>query len=80
MTQTLSLVRTIVETGVEALAVHGRTKDERPNHDVHVDAIQVFSFLFTKNADFISKSITLHYRIRDTCLLFINSRSLFSVM
>ena len=45
MTQTLSLVRTIVGTGVEALAVHGRTKDERPNHDVHVDAIQVVSLL-----------------------------------
>ena len=38
--QTLSVVRTIVATGVEALAVHGRTKDERPNNDVHVDAIQ----------------------------------------
>ena len=34
------MVRTIVATGVEALAVHGRTKDERPNNDVHVDAIQ----------------------------------------
>ena len=56
MTQTLSLVRTIVETGVEALAVHGRTKDERPNHDVHVDAIQVFSFY--SSAGSISKSVT----------------------
>ena len=39
--KTLSLVETIVATGVEAMAVHGRTKDERPNNDVHVDAIQV---------------------------------------
>ena len=30
----------IQETGVSALAVHGRTKDERPNNDVHLDYIQ----------------------------------------
>lgn len=38
--KTLSLVRVIEKTGVSALAVHGRTKDERPNHDVHMDVIQ----------------------------------------
>ena len=58
MTQTLSLVRTIVGTGVEALAVHGRTKDERPNHDVHIDAIQVVPISSAGFTYFISKSMS----------------------
>ncbi len=37
---TLALVRVIESTGVAAFAVHGRTKDERPNHEVHLDAIR----------------------------------------
>lgn len=30
----------ICTTGVSALAVHGRTKDERPNDENHLDVIQ----------------------------------------
>ena len=30
----------IETTGVAAIAVHGRTKDERPNNDNHIDFIQ----------------------------------------
>ena len=37
---TLALVKVIEATGVAAFAVHGRTKDERPNNDVHMDSIQ----------------------------------------
>ncbi|KAM9854007.1 tRNA-dihydrouridine(20) synthase [NAD(P)+]-like [Aulostomus maculatus] len=37
---TLSLVRRIEKTGVAAVAVHGRFKDERPRHPVHCDYIQ----------------------------------------
>ena len=37
---TLKLVDVIQSTGVAAFAVHGRTKDERPNHENHVDFIQ----------------------------------------
>ena len=37
---TLALVRMIETTGVAALAVHGRTKEERPNHENHVDVIK----------------------------------------
>uniref|UniRef100_A0A0K2VDE6 DUS-like FMN-binding domain-containing protein n=1 Tax=Lepeophtheirus salmonis TaxID=72036 RepID=A0A0K2VDE6_LEPSM len=37
---TLNIVRLIQSTGVDALAVHGRTKDERPNHSVHTNIIQ----------------------------------------
>ncbi len=37
---TLSLVRVIASTGVAALAVHGRTKEERPNHENHPDVIR----------------------------------------
>ena len=40
LSRTLELVKVIEKTGVAALAVHGRTKDERPNHEVHIDAIQ----------------------------------------
>ena len=36
-------MQVIQETGVSALAVHGRTKDERPNNDVHIDYIQEVS-------------------------------------
>ena len=32
MEKTLELVRVIESTGVVALAVHGRTRDERPQH------------------------------------------------
>ncbi len=38
--KTLELVKVIESTGVTAFAVHGRTKDERPNHANHVDVIQ----------------------------------------
>lgn len=37
---TLSLVRLIEGTGVAALAVHGRMKEERPQHPVHSDVIK----------------------------------------
>lgn len=37
---TLNLVDVIQQTGVAALAVHGRTKEERPNNKNHVDVIQ----------------------------------------
>lgn len=38
--ETLSLVRRIEKTGVAAVAVHGRFKEERPRHPVHCDYIQ----------------------------------------
>ena len=40
MEDTLALARTIESTGVAALAVHGRTKMERPHHAVNCDAIK----------------------------------------
>ncbi|KAJ8041328.1 tRNA-dihydrouridine(20) synthase [NAD(P)+]-like [Holothuria leucospilota] len=40
---TLSLVHVIESTGVAALAVHGRRKEERPNDPVHCDVIKVIS-------------------------------------
>uniref|UniRef100_A0A8D0CX86 Dihydrouridine synthase 2 n=1 Tax=Sander lucioperca TaxID=283035 RepID=A0A8D0CX86_SANLU len=38
--ETLALVRRIEKTGVAAVAVHGRLKDERPRHPLHCDYIQ----------------------------------------
>ncbi|XP_063333615.1 tRNA-dihydrouridine(20) synthase [NAD(P)+]-like isoform X2 [Pelmatolapia mariae] len=38
--ETVSLVRRIERTGVAAVAVHGRFKEERPRHPVHCDYIQ----------------------------------------
>ncbi|KAM6973735.1 tRNA-dihydrouridine(20) synthase [NAD(P)+]-like isoform 2-T2 [Aplochiton taeniatus] len=38
--ETVSLVKRIESTGVAAIAVHGRLKDERPRHPVHCDYIQ----------------------------------------
>ncbi|CAJ1055866.1 tRNA-dihydrouridine(20) synthase -like [Xiphias gladius] [Xyrichtys novacula] len=38
--ETISLVQRIERTGVSAIAVHGRFKDERPRHPVHCDYIQ----------------------------------------
>ncbi|XP_072529760.1 tRNA-dihydrouridine(20) synthase [NAD(P)+]-like [Salminus brasiliensis] len=38
--ETLSLVKRIEKTGVAAIAVHGRMKEERPRHPVHCDYIQ----------------------------------------
>ncbi|KAJ8247257.1 hypothetical protein GJAV_G00244200 [Gymnothorax javanicus] len=37
---TVALARRIERTGVAAIAVHGRTKEERPQHPVHCDVIQ----------------------------------------
>ncbi|XP_077600179.1 tRNA-dihydrouridine(20) synthase [NAD(P)+]-like [Stigmatopora nigra] len=37
---TLTLARRIEKTGVAAIAVHGRFKDERPRHPVHCDYIK----------------------------------------
>ncbi|CAN9499036.1 unnamed protein product [Ophioblennius macclurei] len=38
--ETVSLVQKIEKTGVSAIAVHGRFKEERPRHPVHCDYIQ----------------------------------------
>ncbi|CAL8260139.1 unnamed protein product [Merluccius merluccius] len=40
MEDTISLVRRIEKTGVAAIAVHGRMKEERPRHPLHCDYIQ----------------------------------------
>uniref|UniRef100_UPI00254141F8 tRNA-dihydrouridine(20) synthase [NAD(P)+]-like n=1 Tax=Euleptes europaea TaxID=460621 RepID=UPI00254141F8 len=41
--ETLSLVKKIEKTGVAAIAVHGRKKEERPQHPVHCDVIKAIS-------------------------------------
>ncbi|XP_044290078.1 tRNA-dihydrouridine(20) synthase [NAD(P)+]-like isoform X2 [Varanus komodoensis] len=41
--ETISLVKRIERTGVAAIAVHGRKKDERPQHPVHCDVIKEIS-------------------------------------
>lgn len=37
---TLDLVEKLISTGIKAIAIHGRTKDERPQHAVHPDIIK----------------------------------------
>ncbi|XP_013884938.1 tRNA-dihydrouridine(20) synthase [NAD(P)+]-like [Austrofundulus limnaeus] len=41
--ETVSLVQMIEKTGVAAIAVHGRFKEERPRHPVHCDYIQAIA-------------------------------------
>ncbi|XP_003223003.1 tRNA-dihydrouridine(20) synthase [NAD(P)+]-like [Anolis carolinensis] len=41
--ETISLVKRIERTGVAAIAVHGRKKEERPQHSVHCDVIKAIS-------------------------------------
>uniref|UniRef100_A0A6P8QKG8 tRNA-dihydrouridine(20) synthase [NAD(P)+]-like isoform X2 n=1 Tax=Geotrypetes seraphini TaxID=260995 RepID=A0A6P8QKG8_GEOSA len=41
--ETVNLVKRIERTGVAAIAVHGRTKEERPQHPVHCDIIRAIS-------------------------------------
>uniref|UniRef100_F7EAG4 Dihydrouridine synthase 2 n=1 Tax=Xenopus tropicalis TaxID=8364 RepID=F7EAG4_XENTR len=43
LTETISLVKLIEKTGVAAIAVHGRSKNERPQHPVHCDVIKAIS-------------------------------------
>lgn len=38
--ETLSIVQKLISSGIKAIAVHGRTRDERPQHPVHTDIIQ----------------------------------------
>ncbi|KYO27350.1 tRNA-dihydrouridine(20) synthase [NAD(P)+]-like [Alligator mississippiensis] len=40
---TVSLAKRIEKTGVAAIAVHGRKKEERPQHPVHCDMIKAIS-------------------------------------
>ncbi|GCC33895.1 hypothetical protein chiPu_0012366 [Chiloscyllium punctatum] len=40
---TINLVKRIERTGVAAVAVHGRRKEERPQHPVHCDVIKAIS-------------------------------------
>uniref|UniRef100_A0A8C3XLQ3 Dihydrouridine synthase 2 n=1 Tax=Chelydra serpentina TaxID=8475 RepID=A0A8C3XLQ3_CHESE len=40
---TISLVKRIEKTGVAAIAVHGRKKEERPQHPVHCEVIKAIS-------------------------------------
>ncbi|XP_077144258.1 tRNA-dihydrouridine(20) synthase [NAD(P)+]-like isoform X6 [Ranitomeya variabilis] len=41
--ETVNLVKIIERTGVAAIAVHGRKKEERPQHPVHCDFIKAVS-------------------------------------
>ncbi|XP_062997616.1 tRNA-dihydrouridine(20) synthase [NAD(P)+]-like isoform X2 [Elgaria multicarinata webbii] len=41
--ETISLVKKIEETGVAAIAIHGRKKEERPQHPVRCDVIKAIS-------------------------------------
>lgn len=38
--QTLKLVEKLVSSGIKAIAIHGRTRDERPQHAVHTDIVK----------------------------------------
>lgn len=40
---TLRLCKTLESSGIEAIAVHGRTRDERPQHANHNDIIKVIA-------------------------------------
>ncbi|XP_040981737.1 tRNA-dihydrouridine(20) synthase [NAD(P)+]-like isoform X3 [Aquila chrysaetos chrysaetos] len=40
---TVNLVKRIEKTGIAAIAVHGRKKEERPQHPVHCDVIKAIS-------------------------------------
>ena len=40
LTESLELVRLIESTGVSAIAVHGRLREERPRHPNHDDVIK----------------------------------------
>ena len=57
-------LKVIETTGVSALAVHGRTKDERPNHDNHLDVIQEVAKVTEKflRSQSISQNVCFLYR------------------
>lgn len=38
--KTLEVVKKLESTGIRAIAIHGRTRDERPQHAVHADIIR----------------------------------------
>ncbi|CAH0749015.1 unnamed protein product [Diatraea saccharalis] len=38
--ETLKVVNYLVSSGIKAIAIHGRTRDERPQHAVHTDVIK----------------------------------------
>ncbi|XP_047544761.1 tRNA-dihydrouridine(20) synthase [NAD(P)+]-like isoform X1 [Vanessa atalanta] len=38
--KTYEVVNKLVSTGIKAIAIHGRTRDERPQHAVHTDIIR----------------------------------------
>ncbi|NXH17573.1 DUS2L synthase, partial [Bucco capensis] len=41
--ETVNLVKRIEKTGIAAIAVHGRKKEERPQHPVHCDVIKAIA-------------------------------------
>uniref|UniRef100_A0A8C4NEZ4 Dihydrouridine synthase 2 n=1 Tax=Eptatretus burgeri TaxID=7764 RepID=A0A8C4NEZ4_EPTBU len=41
--ETVQLCKMMEQTGISAIAVHGRTKDERPQHPVHLDSVRAIS-------------------------------------
>ena len=43
MEETLTFVRMLEQTGISAVAVHGRLRDERPRHPNHDDVIKIIS-------------------------------------
>lgn len=40
---TLKLVQKLISSGIKAIAIHGRTKHERPQHAVNTEAIKYVS-------------------------------------
>lgn len=38
--ETLDIAKKLASSGIHTIAIHGRTKDERPQHFVHADVIK----------------------------------------
>ncbi|KAJ0181816.1 hypothetical protein K1T71_002538 [Dendrolimus kikuchii] len=41
--ETLTVVQKLITSGIKAIGIHGRTRNERPQHPVHTDIIQYVS-------------------------------------
>lgn len=66
--ETLAIVEKLVSSGIKAIGIHGRTRNERPQHPVHADVIKYV-------AQRISVPVIAKYASIIICYWFYMSRS-----
>ena len=70
-------MKIIEKTGIDAIGIHGRTKDQRPNHANNTDAIRFIIFRkFRKKREIVDIYLKIFYSFYFLLLFYLQTFSL----